>query len=96
MLDAGGGGAAQARERLGVSAPGEYKKLGLDGVDAHEVIERMWQARPPCRDELRPEWFCPTKLVTRLYELRGREALAVATAVEAFLPHSRYLDPRQS
>jgi hypothetical protein len=79
----------EARERLGVAAPGEYKKIGLDGVDAAEAMEKLWQARPPSRSEDAPEWFDPPALATRLYELRAVEALAAAAAVEAFQAQAR-------
>lgn len=79
----------EERERLGVAAPGEYKKIGLDGVDAAEALEKLWQARPPSRSEDAPEWFDPPQLATRLYELRAAEALVAAAAVEAFQAQAR-------
>jgi len=79
----------EVRARLGVAAPGEYKKLGLDGVDAAEALEKIWQARPPSRSEDAPEWFDPPALATRLYELRAQEATAAAADVEAFQSQAR-------
>ena len=79
----------EVRARLGVAAPGEYKKLGLDGVDAAEALEKIWQARPPSRSDEAPEWFDPPALATRLYELRAQEAMAAAAAAEAFQSKAR-------
>jgi len=76
----------EQRQRLGVVAPGAFKRLGADassGVDADEAVEALWQRVCPLRDPEDPDYFEPARLAAQLRVLRAAKAAEARAALEA-------------